>query len=58
MRNGGLDLTYSFGFHGLDEGRGGGGATVVLEPGAPTENADGRVYGKVSNGFSFRSGCM
>jgi hypothetical protein len=50
---GGLELTYGFGLHGLDEGLGGDGAAVILEPGAIAEDADGRVCESVSDVFLF-----
>lgn len=43
MRKGGLKSTYSLDFHSIDEVLGGLSAADVLEPGAPAEDADGRV---------------
>ena len=48
MRKGGLKSTYSLDFHSIDEVLGGLSAADVLEPGAPAEDADGRVCEKVS----------
>jgi len=45
-------LTYGFGLHGFDEGLGGDGTPVILEPGAIAEDADGGVCEQVSDGFS------
>jgi hypothetical protein len=56
MRKARLGSTYSFRFHVLDEGFGGLGVAVVSEPGAPTEDADGRVWEQVSDEYLLGSG--